>query len=198
MLLAAGAVLLERGIARLRPRMALLAHGATALVLLTALATTALVALPLAPIGSQGWRISRQFHDNFAEQVGWPELVAQVAAVYRALPEAERARTAIYANNYGEAGAIDRYGPAHGLPTAISGINSYWAHGYGNPPPTTVIVLGDDAEGIADTPANCTLAARIRIPYGVENEESGHPDIYLCRDLKFDWAKAWPLMRSFG
>ncbi|MDN5780540.1 MAG: glycosyltransferase family 39 protein [Luteimonas sp.] len=198
MLLAAGAVLLERGIARLRPRAAFAARGATALVLLAALATTALVALPIALIGSQGWDVSRKFHDNFAEQVGWPELVAQVAAVYNALPEAERARTAIYANNYGEAGAINRYGPAHGLPTAISGINSYWARGYGDVPPITVIVLGDDAQGIADTPATCTLAARVRIPHGVENEESGHPDIYICRDLRFDWANAWPLMRSFG
>jgi 4-amino-4-deoxy-L-arabinose transferase-like glycosyltransferase len=198
MLLAAGAVLLERGIARLRPRGAFVARCATALVLLAALAASALVALPLAPIGSQGWRISRHFHDNFAEQVGWPELVAQVATIYHALPEAERARTAIYANNYGEAGAIDRYGPAHGLPAAISGINSYWARGYGNPPPTTVIVLGDDAEGISDTPATCMLAGRVRIPHGVENEESGHPDIYVCRDLKFDWAKAWPKMQDFG
>jgi 4-amino-4-deoxy-L-arabinose transferase-like glycosyltransferase len=198
MLLAAGAALLERGIARLRPRAAMAARGATALVLLAALATSALVALPLAPIGSQGWQVSRSFHDNFAEQVGWPELVAQVAAVYHALPEAERVRTAIYANNYGEAGAVNRYGPAHGLPTAISGINSYWARGYGAVPPATVIVLGDDAEGIADTPATCTLAGRVRIPHGVENEESGHPDIYVCRGIKFDWAKAWPLMRSFG
>ena len=114
MLLAGGAVVLEQGLARLRPRMALLARGATALVLLAALATTALVALPLAPIGSQGWRIARHVHDNFAEQVGWPELVAQVAVVYRALPAQERARTAIYANNYGEAGAIDRYGAQYG------------------------------------------------------------------------------------
>jgi hypothetical protein len=198
MLLAAGAVALERALARLRPRVAVAAHGALALVLLVALATTALVALPLAPIGSEGWRISRKLHDNFAEQVGWPELAAQVAAIHRALPPAERARTAIYANNYGEAGAIARYGPALGLPAAISGINSYWARGYGNPPPTTVIVLGDDAEGIRDTPATCTLAGRVRIPHGVENEESGHPDIYLCRDLKFDWAKAWPKLQGFG
>lgn len=198
MLLAAGSVLLERGIARLRPGAALAARAATALVLLAAFATTALIGLPLAPVGSEGWRISRRFHDNFAEQVGWPELVAQVAAVYRALPEAERAHTAIYANNYGEAGAIDYYGPRYGLPRAISGVNSYWARGYGDPPPTTVIVLGDDAEGIADTPATCTLAARVRIPHGVENEESGHPDIYVCRDIRIDWAKAWPGMRGFG
>ncbi|RYG14348.1 MAG: glycosyltransferase family 39 protein [Burkholderiales bacterium] len=198
MLLAAGAVVLEQGIARLRPRMAMLARGATALVLVAALATTALVALPLAPIGSQGWRIARHFHDNFAEQVGWPELVAQVALVYNALPVEERARTAIYANNYGEAGAIDRYGAQYGLPPAISGINSYWYRGYGAAPPTTVIVLGDDAEGIGDTPATCTLAGRIRIPHGVENEESGHPHIYVCRDLRIDWAKAWPQMQAFG
>jgi 4-amino-4-deoxy-L-arabinose transferase-like glycosyltransferase len=198
MLLAAGAVLVERGIARLRPRAAMAARGAIALLLFGALSAAAAVALPVAPIGSPGWQFSRGLHDNFAEQVGWPELVAQVAAVYHALPEAERAQTAIYANNYGEAGAINRYGPAHGLPVAISGINSYWARGYGDAPPATVIVLGDDAKGIADTPATCTLAARLRIPHGVENEESGHPDIYVYRDLRFDWAKAWPLMRSFG
>lgn len=198
MLVAAGVVALERGIARLRPRAAMVARGAAALVLLAAVVTTGLIGLPLAPVGSHGWRISRQFQDNFAEQVGWPELVAQVAAVYHALPPAERARTAIYANNYGEAGAINRYGPALGLPNAISGINSYWARGYGDVPPTTVIVLGDDAEGIADTPATCTLAGRVRIPHGVENEESGHPDIYVCRDLRIDWAKAWPKLRSYG
>ena len=166
--------------------------------LLAALATTVLIALPVSPIGSQGWRFSRHFHDNFAEQVGWPELVAQVADVYRALPADERARTAIFANNYGEAGAIGYYGPAYGLPRAISGINSYWYRGYGDPPPATVIVLGDDAEGISDTPADCVLAGRVRIPHGVENEESGHPDIYLCRKLRIDWAQAWPLMQEFG
>jgi hypothetical protein len=196
MLLAAGAVLLERGIPRLRPRAAMAARGATALVLAAALATTALIGLPWASIGSHGWQTSRRFQDNFAEEVGWPELVAQVAAVYHALPESEQAHTAIYANNYGEAGAIDRYGPRYGLPPAISQVNSYWARGYGDPPPTTVIVLGDDAEGMADTPATCVLAGRVVIPHGVENEESSHPDIYVCRDLRFHWSGAWP--RKFG
>src|SRR3546814_19236699 len=78
--------------------------------LLFALATTALVALPLAPIGSPGWRVAGEFPDNFAEQVGWPELVAQVAAVHHALPEVERARPAIYATNYGEARSAERRG----------------------------------------------------------------------------------------
>ena len=198
MLLAAGAAALEAGIARLREGLRAWAVAGVAALLLAAFSMGAAIALPIWPIGSAGWRASRSVHDNFAEQVGWPELAAQVARVYRALPPAERARTAIFANNYGEAGAINRYGPSHGLPAAIGGINSYWYRGYGDPPPRTVIVLGDDAEGIRDTPADCVLAGRVRIPHGVENEESGHPDIYVCRNLRLDWAKAWPAMRSFG
>ena len=82
------------------------------------------------------------------------------------------------------------------MPPAISQVNSYWARGYGKVPPRTVIVLGDDAEGVSNTPATCTLAARVRIPHQVENEESGHPDIYVCRDLRFDWSAQWS--RKFG
>lgn len=90
MLLAAGAVALEAGIARLRPKTACWSRAALAFVLLAAFASTALVALPIAPVNSAVWRISRSFHDNFAEQIGWPELVTQVAQVYHALPPGER------------------------------------------------------------------------------------------------------------
>jgi hypothetical protein len=196
MLLAAGAVALERGLARLRPRAATAARFATAASLALAFTTTALFALPLAPPGSTWWRISEPFHAEFSDRIGWPELVAQVASVYHALPAAERARTAIYASNYGEAGAIARYGSRHGLPRAISQVNSYWALGYGDPPPATLIVLGNDAQHMRATAANCVLAGRVRIPHGVRNEESSRPDIYLCRDLRFDWARSWP--RIFG
>jgi hypothetical protein len=43
----------------------------------------------------------------------------------------------------GKLGAVNLYGPAYGLPTAISGMNSNWERGYGDPPPQTVIVLGE-------------------------------------------------------
>ena len=198
MLLAAGAVALERGIARMRPRTARWCRAGIALALVCALGTTALISLPLAGIGSEAWRISRSVHDTFAEQVGWPELVAEVARVYAALPANERARTAIFANNYGEGGAIDRYGPQYGLPPAIGTVNSYWARGPGSPSPLTVIVLGDNVEGISDTPATCTLAGRVRIPHGVENEESGHPEIFICRNFRVPVPQLWPSIPSFG
>jgi hypothetical protein len=171
---------------------------AIAIGLAGALVSGAAVGLPWAPVHSTGWRISRAVHDNFAEQVGWPEYVAQVASVYQALPPAERAHTGIYANNYGEAGAIDLYGPSHGLPRAISPVNSFWFQGVGAPPPTTVIVLGDDAHGMSDTPADCTLAARFRSPEHVDNEETSHPDIYVCRKLRVPWSQLWPAKPSYG
>ncbi len=198
MLLAAGAVACEQWLARLQPNMQRWSRVVIGIGLAGALVTGAAVGLPWAPVNSTGWRISRAAHDNFAEQVGWPEYVAQVAAVYRSLPPAERAQTGIYANNYGEAGAIDLYGPGHGLPRAISPVNSFWFRGYGAPPPTTVIVLGDDAHGMRDTPADCTLAARFRNPWHVENEETSHPDIYVCRNLRVPWSQLWPAKPSYG
>jgi 4-amino-4-deoxy-L-arabinose transferase-like glycosyltransferase len=195
-LLAAGAACLERGLGRLRPRAVLAARGAVALGLAGAFATTAAFALPLAPIGSPWWQATAAMHPQFRDRVGWPELVAAVAAVHRALPEAERARTAIYANNYGEAGAIERWGPRYGLPPPISQANSFWARGYGDPPPTTVIVVGSDAAHMRTTRATCVVAGHVRVPHGVANDEARTPDIYVCRNLRFDWAQAWP--RKFG
>ena len=198
MLLAAGAVACEHWLARLQPNARRWSRVAVAILLVGALVTGLAVGVPWAPVNSTGWRITRAVHDNFAEQVGWPDYVAQVAAVYQALPPAERARTSIYANNYGEAGAIDLYGPSHELPRAISPVNSFWFRGYGTPPPTTVIVLGDDAHGMSDTPADCTLAAHFSNPQRVENEETSHPDIYVCRNLRVPWSQLWPAKPSFG
>ena len=198
MLLAAGAVASEQWAEALRPSAAKWFRATIWAGLACAFVVGAAVALPWAPVNSAGWRISRKAHDNFAEQVGWPEYVAQVAAIYHALPPEERAHTGIFANNYGEAGAIDLYGPRHGLPQAISQVNSYWFRGYGSSPPTTVIVLGDDAEGMSDTPATCTLVAHLENREHVENEETSHPNLYLCRNLRVPWAQLWPSKPSYG
>lgn len=198
MLLAAGTVAVASWLTGLKARNAAWIRGAVTAVVLLALGISLALGLPLAPVGSAGWQFSRRFHDMFAEQIGWPEYVAAVAAIYHALPPNERAHTAIFANNYGEAGAVNLYGPKYGLPRAISTVNSYWYLGYGKVAPTTVIVLGDTPEGSAGTPATCTLAGRVRIPHGVQNEESGHPDIFVCRNFRVPISKLWPPMPNFG
>jgi 4-amino-4-deoxy-L-arabinose transferase-like glycosyltransferase len=199
MLLAAGAVVFERWLALRRQTAALVSRIGMWSLLACAGLSSALIGLPLAPINSLGWRISRAAHDNFAEQVGWPDLVDQVATIYHALPADERARTGILANNYGEAGAINLYGLALGLPRAISGVNSYWYRGYGDPPPSTLIVLGADPKAMRRAPADCTPAGRVSNRYKIENEETrDHPEIYLCRNLRVTWPVLWPKLRSYG
>jgi hypothetical protein len=155
--------------------------------------------LPIAPVNSGLWQVTQEVHDNFAEQIGWPELVEAVAAIYAALPDAEKPQTGILAGNYGEAGAINLYGPAYGLPEAISGVNSYWLRGYGDPPPQTLIVLGFTRDQAGQLFSRCELAGRVTNRYGVENEETtNHPDIFICRDLRRPWPELWPQLRRFG
>ncbi len=108
--------------------------------------------LPVAPLGSAWWEVVSNSNGELKSEVGWPELVQQVAKAYNALPESERAKAAILAASSGEIGSIDLYGPAYGLPRAISGFDSYWQYGYGNPPPQTLIVVGFSNDLLAQFP----------------------------------------------
>jgi hypothetical protein len=121
-----------------------------------------------------------------------------VARVYNSLPESERAHTAILALSSGEVGSIDLYGPAYGLPRVISGFNSYWQYGYGDPPPQTVIVVGFPDELLAQF-QDCTFVAPITMPYNIQNEETiNHRSIYLCHHLRMPWPVFWQHFQYFG
>jgi hypothetical protein len=126
--------------------------------------------------------------------------VETVAGVYNHLPADEKSRAGIYAGNYGEAGAINLYGPAYGLPQAISGINSYWLRGFGDPPPETVIVVGEQRETLDRFFEACDLAAGpITNRYQVENEESSDfPGVFVCRGLRRPWSEIWDEILHFG
>jgi 4-amino-4-deoxy-L-arabinose transferase-like glycosyltransferase len=186
MLLAGGAVMWERW----RP----VARG----FMWAALALGCLLApllLPIAPINSSLWdNVTGKAYD-FREEVGWPDLVDTIAGIRASQP----AGTAILAGNYGEAGAIDLYGPAHGLSGAISGINSYWLRGYGDPPPQTLIVVGLSHDFLERNFTSCGLAGHVTNRYGVKNEEATeHPDIYVCRGLLRAWPDFWKDFQYFG
>ncbi len=195
MLMAAGAVLLEKWIAMLSIGWARLARGITWGAFAVSGAIFAAVALPIAPINSSWWDTATEINGEFKEEIGWPELVETVAKIYAALPAEDRAQTGILTGNYGEAGAINLYGPAYGLPEAISGVNSYWLRGYGDPPPQAVIVLDGQRSSAFET---CELAGHFTNHYGVWNEETSHPDIFLCRRLTRPWAEFWKNLRRFG
>ena len=115
MLLAAGAVLEERWLASLSELQARVIRVATAAALIVGGIIAGSMTLPLAPVNSKWWQVASKIDSDFREEIGWPELVAEVAQVYNSIPPVERASTGILAANYGEAGAINLYGPAYGL-----------------------------------------------------------------------------------
>jgi hypothetical protein len=125
--------------------------------------------------------------------------VQTVAQIRDSLPPEDRSHLGILAGNYGEAGAINLYGPALGLPPAISGVNSFWQRGYGNPPPQTLIVIGLSKGFLERNFVSCQLAGRTPNPYGIENEETrDSPDLYVCRGLRQTWPEFWRDFQYYG
>jgi hypothetical protein len=157
------------------------------------------IAMPSAPVNSPRWNFAAKNNGDLLEELGWPELTAEVARIRDSLPVADRATVGILAANYGEAGALALYGPAYNLPRPMSGINSFYAKGYVTPPPDTLIVLGFSDHFRAANFAACTLAGHVPNPYNIENEEThDHPDIYLCRGLRQTWPDFWKDFQYYG
>lgn len=132
----------------------------------------------------------------FADQFGWPEMVATVARVYQSLPPSDRARACIAANNYGEAGAIDFFGPAHGLPKAISGHNSYFLWGTHGCDGSVVILVGGKRtraeELFEEVTPGAVLNCRDCMPY-----EANAP-IWICRRFRGNLQQMWPRAKDYG
>ena len=130
----------------------------------------------------------------FADQFGWEDMAVAVAKVYNNLPPDVRARTAIFGQNYGQAGAIDLFGPKYGLPPALSGHQNYflWGpHGYTG---ESVIVMGDRRSRLESEFASVELAGRVAHPYAMPYE---HIDIYYCRGMKWPLAEVWPKLKNW-
>ncbi len=157
------------------------------------------IVIPPAPVSSALWNFASKNNGDLVEELGWPELVQTIAQIRDTLSAQERAHLGIMAANYGEAGAINLYGPGFALPQAISGVNSFWQRGYGNPPPETLIVLGFSSGFLERNFASCQIAGHNPNPYRVENEETrDHPDIFVCRGLRQTWPDFWKDFQYYG
>ena len=198
MLLAAGAVWWQNWLASLPPRGARWGQVGVAALLLMGAVIAVPIVKPIVPINSPLWEVMIEVNQEPVEMVGWPDLVQQVADVYAGLPAAEKATTAILAGNYGEAGALDLYGPELGLPAPISGANSLWARGYGDPAPQTAVVVGFERAYALRTFGSCEASGQVKNAYDVRNEETTHHNtIFICREPRRAWAEMWPEMQWF-
>ncbi|WP_112586922.1 ArnT family glycosyltransferase [Micromonospora noduli] len=128
------------------------------------------------------------------ETIGWPEFADSVARVHRGLPPEERSRAVVLTANYGEAGALARYGPARGLPRAYSGHNSMVD--FGRPPADADVVIavgwvgGEPGDPLGAWFERCTLSGVVDQRVEVDNDENGGP-IHVCRGLRRPWSQIW-------
>jgi hypothetical protein len=210
MLFAAGGVALEDGLARWRvTRERWWPEAAVLAVIAAAAAVTAPMVLPIlsperyvayeralgfAPprteVGHRG-----PLPQHFGDQFGWPELVAEVARIYHALPPADRARAAIFANNYGEAGAINLFGPRYGLPAAISAHQTHFFWGPRGNTGEVLIVLQDDRKTLERICASVEEAGTHFHPWGMAEENN---PIFVCRGLTPPLPVMWPRLKKWN
>jgi hypothetical protein len=188
-LLGAGAVSVDRWLERGRPQLRK-AGLATAIGLSALVGAT--VALPVLPDDATDPVVA--MNEDVGETIGWPELAETVAEVHRSLPDPENA--VIVARNYGEAGALERFGPDHDLPAVYSGHNAYADWG---PPPddgAPVIAVALAPEDLAHL-SRCREAATIENDADVDNDEQG-ARVMVCAGPDGSWSDVWPELEHLG
>ena len=132
---------------------------------------------------------------RLGDQFGWQELVADVAKVYHALPPEERARTGIFASNYGEAGALHLFGPAYGLPPAICAHQNHFLWGPQGFQGDALIWLQWGRRGIEQRCRSVEQVGEHFHPWGMAEENR---PIYLCRGLRAPLQELWPGLKLFN
>ena len=131
----------------------------------------------------------------YGDQFGWPEFVAEVARIYHALPEEDRARACILASNYGEAGAINLFGPRHGLPRAISGHQTHWFWGYGGCTGEVLIWTQAKYWDLDDFCGSVEIAGEHHHLWGMAEEDG---PIAVCRNIKMPMTELWSEVKHWN
>lgn len=207
MLLAPGAVAIERAFAR--KGLAWLRAPLPAAVLVLGLLVLP-VAVPVLPVDAYV-RYAKALHmgagsaerletadlpQHYADMFGWEEMAAAAGRAYRALPPEDRARAVVIAQDYGEAAALEFFGPRGGaFPRVVCGHNSYWFWGVGGWKGDVAIVLGGSLEGYRKRFASVEQVGTVPPTRGMPYERN--LTICVVRGLRVPLADYWSWERSF-
>jgi len=207
MLLAAGATAVETGFNR--PRLQWL-KPAIAAVLLAVGAYLAPAFVPvLSPDAFLSYAKSLPFklpvmeHSHaravlpqwYADQFGWQEIVDETAIAWNRLAPEERKDCGIFAQDYGQAGAIDFLGRRQGLPASLSGHQTWFLWGPRGYSGNCMIVLDDNKETLDKLWEHVEYVGTSEAnPYALEQQI----DVFICRGKRFDsWAGVWPRIKRW-
>jgi 4-amino-4-deoxy-L-arabinose transferase-like glycosyltransferase len=204
--LASGAVVVENLVARSRQAWL---KPALAALLVAGGAWLAAVVMPVLPVeqfiaymDKLPFKIPRSEHSHaravlpqhFADQFGWEEMVATVNQAYMRLSPEERPGCGIFAQNYGQAGAIDFFGRRYGLPPALSGHQTYFLWGPRGYSGNCLIVLDDTRESLEEKFERVEYVGTSDNPYALER----NVPVYICRGAKFgSLAEVWPSLKKW-
>ena len=134
---------------------------------------------------------------DLSATVGWPQFVHQIADIAATLPNDQRPHLVVFTGDYGAAGAVDQFGPAYGLPHAISGHNSYWWWGpAGAHDGATTIAVNLSRTYLLTIFSKVSPAGSVETPHGVWTEERGEP-IWICTGQRVSWQAAWAAARHY-
>jgi hypothetical protein len=131
----------------------------------------------------------------YSDQFGWHEVVAETAVAWNRLNPDERRECGIFAQDYGQAGAIDFFGHEYGLPHAISGDRSYWIWGPGRYSGKCLIVLDDSQEKLESLFQQVEyVGTSPDNPYALTRMVP----VFICRGSKFGTlADLWPRVKRW-
>lgn len=190
-LFAAGCVPAGELVERSSPWRAVLVVGVSVNALVSAV-----IALPLIPVAGVGSTPVIAVNQTAGDAVGWPTYVQQIAEVYDGLPAPDADGAVVITSNYGEAGAVTRYGPDLGLPGVFSAQNQLYFQA--RPPDDTrvVVLVGGQLPAARGLFATCAVRARLDSGVDVDNEEQGQP-VAVCRDPTADWVSVWAALQHY-
>jgi hypothetical protein len=136
-----------------------------------------------------------QLPQFYADMFGWREKADAVGEVYQSLPDHEKARCAIFSNNYGRCGAIDYYGRKFGLPKAIGNHNNYWIWGTRGHDGSIVIILGGDEDDHRQAFREVSRVTTVDCEYCMPYEDN--VPVYVCRGITQDLDEIWKSEKHF-
>ncbi|MEU8227648.1 glycosyltransferase family 39 protein [Kribbella sp. NPDC048915] len=166
----------------------------------------ALAALPLAAVSSAVFTLPVlpasatdlviPVNKEQGEQIGWPDFAASVASAWQTIPEAERSHATLLTGNYGEAGALARYGSAHGLPAPYSPHMSFWE--WATPPNTnTGPVLLVEQERTLGFESHFRDCAQVGTITNIVANDADGTALVLCSGPTEPWSALWPRLRRY-
>jgi len=198
---AAGGVFLEQVLNRAYRRWALYVYPSLMVILTIIIVPLVLPVLPVdqyiqyakvlghEPSSSENKKLS-DLPQFYADMFGWKEKARDIAAVYNTLSPADKAKCAIFSNNYGRCGAIDFYGKAYGLPSSIGNHNNYWIWGPGDYTGEVMIIMGGSKEDHEGDFESVALVGKSECNHCMPYENGAN--IWVCRGLKKGLKEIWP------